>query len=85
MVDDPKAREDANHRFGRHSLLIVGLERLAERLGVDIEEARKLVRRRDFPLAIRLRIGNEEHDTWYWPQVRAWAKANRHTIPEESE
>ena len=75
--------ESANHVVGRHSLLVVGLARLAARLGVDVEEARKLTRRRDFPIAIRLRIGDEEHDTWYWPQVRAWARANRHPIPEE--
>lgn len=74
-----------NHVVGRHSLLIVGLSRLGERLGVSEDEAAKLIRRKDFPVAIRLRIGGEEHDTWYWPQVRAWARANEMTLPEGEE
>ncbi len=72
-----------NHALGRHSLLIVGIARLAERLGLAEEEVGKYVRRPDFPVAIRLRIAGEEHDTWYWPQVRAWARANRIPLPEE--
>jgi hypothetical protein len=58
---------------------------LGERLGVSEEEAAKLMRRSDFPVAIRLKIGGEEQDTWYWPQVRAWARANKMRLPEDEE
>ena len=75
--------ESPNHILGRHSLLIVGVSRLAKRLGVTEEEAGKLVRKKDFPVAIKLKIGGEERDTWYWPQVRAWARANKMSIPGE--